>query len=173
MSKAKRAGAVGAIVMATVVSVLLVQVAIAKVSSPADTVTANGTLDQTKVVRSNDGDSDSSSSWVNVSGMSVSVNATGKSLIIVTVTAESDCYDVADSGWCSVRAQIGSKIGEPNEGTDFAWQSATSADPYEALSMSRSRIVGSGTYNVKLQMNANGHDFRLDDLSMVVQVIDV
>jgi hypothetical protein len=39
--------------------------------------------------------------------------------------------------------------------------------------MTRSRIVSAGTYNVKIQMNSNGNTFRLDDMSMVVQVIVV
>jgi hypothetical protein len=163
-----------AVVLATVAVTLLVQVAIAKISSPATTVVANGGLQQTKVVRSNDAFNDNTSAWVDVSDMTVNVNAPTKSLILVTFTAESDCYDATDSGsWCSLRAKIGSKVGEPNEGTSFAWQGGTSADPYEALSMTRSRIVSAGTYNVKLQMNANGLSFRLDDMSMVVQVIDV
>lgn len=153
--------------------VLLVQVAIAKVSSPPTTVVASGGLQQTKVVRNNDSFSDSSTSWVAVGGMHTTVHANGKSLILVSFTAESDCYSGSDSGWCSVRAKIGSAVGEPNEGTDFAWQSGTSADPYEALSMTRSRIVGSGNVTVKIEMNANGDDFRLDDMSMVVQVIQV
>lgn len=173
MSKTRRAGAIGTIVMATVISVLLVQVAIARVSSPADTVTANGGLQQTKVVRSNDAFSDNTGSWVTVSGLSASVHASTKSLILVSFTAESDCYNPSENDWCSLRAGIGSKIGEPNEGTNFAWQSGTNLDPYEALSMTRSRIVTAGTYNVKIEMNSNGNSFRLDDMSMVVQVIDV
>ena len=173
MSKAKRAGVVSAIVMATVVTVLLVQVAIAKVSSPATTVTANGGLHQTKVVRSNDSHSDSGSAWIDVSDMSVNVNAPTKSLIIISFTAESDCYNASDSSWCSVRAKIGTKVGEPNEGTSFAWQNGQSLDPYLALGMTRSRIVSAGTYNVKIQTNANSNSFRLDDMSLVVQVIDV
>ena len=172
MSKTKRAGAVGAIVMATVVSVLLVQVAIARVANP-DSVTANGGLNQTKVARSNDSVSDSSSSWIDVHGMSMKVNASGKSLILITFTAESTCYDAGDTGWCSVRARVGSKSAQPDEGTDFAWQGGTSVDPYESLAMTRSLIVGGGTHKVKIQMNANGEDFRLDDMSFVVQVIDV
>lgn len=172
MSKTKRASAFAAVVMATVVSVLLVQVAIARVTNP-DSVTANGGLDQTKVARSNDSVSDSSSLWVNVHGMSVKVNATGKSLILITFTAESTCYNASDTSWCSVRARVGSKAAQPDEGTSFAWQGGTSINAYEGLAMTRSIIVGSGNPTVKIQMNANGNDFRLDDMSMVVQVIDV
>jgi hypothetical protein len=172
MSKTKRAGAVGAVVMATVVSVLLVQVAIARVANP-DSVTANGSLHQTKVARSNDEVNRSSSSWSNVHGMSMTVNASGKSLILITFSAESTCYNAGDTNWCSVRARVGSKSAQPDEGIDFAWQGGTSVDPYESLAMTRSIIVGGGNHTVTIQMNANSNDFRLDDMSLVVQVIDV
>jgi hypothetical protein len=76
-------------------------------------------------------------------------------------------------GWCSLRARVGNKTLEPDEGTNFAWQGGTSINAYEGLAMTRSRIVGSGTYTVKIQMDSNGNDFRLDDMSFVVQVIDV
>jgi hypothetical protein len=159
-------------VVATVALTLVVQVAIAKVASPPNTVTANGGLVQTKVARSNDSVSDSTFSWVDVSGMSVSVHAPAKSLILITFTAETSCNDVAGS-WCSVRARVGSKAADPDEGTSFAWQNATAANPYEAAAMTRSRIVKAGNYTVKIQMNANGNDLRLDDMSMAVQVIDL
>ena len=173
MSKIGRAGAVGTIVVATVVAVLLVQAAIARISSPATVVAANGGLHQTKVVRSNDASSDTTAEWVDVADMEVRVKAPSRSLILVTFSAESDCLDLGDVGWCSVRARIGGKIDEPNERISYAWQSATGAHPYAALAMTRSRIVGAGTHRVGVQMNANGHEFRLDDMSMVVQVIDV
>ncbi len=128
---------------------------------------------QTKVVRSNTSVSDSSSSWVDATGMSINVNAPSESLMLVTFSAESDCFNAADADWCSLRAMIGTKVGEPNEGTDFAWQGGTSVNPYMSLAMTRSRIVGAGTYTVKIRMNSNSNDFRLDDMAMVVQVIDV
>ena len=144
------------------------------VSSPANTVVANGGLHQTKVVRSNSSFTSSSSSWVTVTGMTVSVKAPTKSLIVVTFAAESLCEDAGDSGWCSLRAGIGASIGEPNEGTDNAFDNGSSnGDEYEGHAMIRSRIVNAGTYQVKIQMNANGHSFRLDDMSLEVQVIDV
>jgi hypothetical protein len=43
------------------------------------------------VVRSNDAFSDNTGSWVMVSGLSASVHASTKSLILVSFTAESDC----------------------------------------------------------------------------------
>ena len=172
MSKTKRASALAAIVMATVVSVLLVQVAIARVANP-DSVTANGGLNQTKVARSNDEATSSSSSWINVAGMNVRVNASGKSLILITFTAESTCFNASDTDWCSVRARVGSKSAQPDEGTSFAWQGGTSINAYEGLAMTRSLIVGGGNHTVKIQMNANSNSFRLDDMSFVVQVIDV
>jgi hypothetical protein len=172
MHSRTRFGKATAIVVATVALTLVVQVAIAKVASPPNTVTANGGLVQTKVARSNDDVTDNTTSWVDVTGMSVSVHAPTKSLILITFTAETSCDSVAGF-WCSVRARVGSKSADPDEGTSFAWQNATSANPYEAAAMTRSRIVKAGNYTVKIQMNANGNNMRLDDSSMVVQVIDV
>jgi hypothetical protein len=144
------------------------------ISSPANTVVANGGLHQTKIVRSNDGFSDSGTAWVDVTGMSVSVHAPTKSVIIVTFASESQCFNGSDAGWCSARSRIGTKIGEPNEGTDNAYDNGSSnADEYESHAMVRSRIVPAGNYVVKIQINPNGNDFWVDDMSFEVQVVDV
>jgi hypothetical protein len=155
------------------VALLGAQFAIA-VSSPANIVKANGALHQVKVVRSNTSFGDTTSSWVPVTGMTVGVKAPTRSLIVVTFAAESLCEEATDSGWCSVRAQIGGGFGEPNEGTDNAFDNGSSnIDEYEGHAMIRSRIVGLGTHTITLWMNANGHSFRLDDMSLEVQVIGV
>jgi hypothetical protein len=155
------------------VALLGAQFAIA-FSSPANTVVANGALHQAKVVRSNDAFSDNTSSWVSVTGMTVNVKAPTRSLVVVTFAAESQCLEATDTGWCSLRARIGAGIGEPNEGTDNAFDNGSSnGDEYEGHALIRSRIVPAGTHTVRIQMNANGLDFRLDDMSLEVQVIDV
>ena len=172
MNTRTRIGRSTAIVVASVAVTMLVQTAIAKVASPPDTVVAGGGLRQTKVARSSDEVSDSTAEWVNVGGMSANVHASTKSLILITFTAETDCLDVA-GGWCSVRARVGSRSADPDEGTSFAWQDANVEDPYESAAMTRSRIVAPGNYTVRIQMKANANVLRLDDMSMVVQVIDV
>lgn len=159
-----------------VVTVFVAQAAIARISSPATSIKAKGSLISTKAVRSNDAFTDSSSSWDAVTGMSTTVTIpSGKAIVLVWFTAESTSYDGADSGgWTSVRVRVGGKIGEPNEGTNFAWQSATSAAPYEALAMSRSAgPLGAGTYTVRMEVDPNGWSMWVDDMSMIVQVVQV
>ncbi len=143
--------------------------------STGDVVVANGGLHQTKVLRDNSGMGNSSGTWVDVDGMSVNVTAPTKSLIVVHFAAESWCQDAADEDWCSVRVRIGAKPGEPDEGTDHAFDNGSSrGDEYESHAIIRSRVVPAGTYTVKAQMNSGKTDnFYLDDIAMEVQVIDV
>lgn len=173
MSKRRTLGVFGAGMLVMLVVATGVQIAVA-VSSPADTIAGKG-VTVTKIVRSNDGDATGGIGWIEADGIDATVNVPdGPAIILVSLTAESSCTpSKAVEPWCSVRARIGNGIGEPNEGTDFAWQSATADDPYLALGMTRSRQVGSGSYRVSIEMNGNGNSLRLDDVSMVVQVIKI
>lgn len=160
------AAAAAAVAVATTVAVAI--------TSPADKVSANGGFHSTTIARSSDSFADASTGWVTVPGMSFNVNAPTKSLIVVRFSAESLCEEATDSGWCSIRVRIGGKVGEPDEGTSNAFDNGSSnGDEYEGHAATRSRIVAAGTHNVRVQMNANGHSFRLDDMSMEVQAIDV
>jgi hypothetical protein len=151
-------------------------VALASVNGES-TISAKG-LSAIKVVRGPNATDTASSTYTNLPGAITKIKVPSRThaVIVVDFSAESNCTGTSVA-YCSVRIKIGRHSGQPNTGTDFAFDSAdasgdTGGAGWKSAAMQRSsNRLGPGTYTVKVQYaTVNGAtDFRLDDWSMSVE----
>lgn len=113
----------------------------------------------------------SSAVYVDVTGATTSITVPSgeNATILARFSAESDCTGPAGS-WCSAQIFIGASLGDPNSGTDFAFDSPPSSE-WESHSMERVKNVGPGTYTVKVQVAvvSGATSFRVDDWTLTVE----
>jgi hypothetical protein len=130
-----------------------------------------------KVRRGSDATSTTSTTPVNLPGAVVTINvpASRRALLLVRFSAESECITTGTSQrWCNLKILVdGSEFAQPE--SDFAFDSASNGveddGSWEAHSIDRSIVVGSGTHTVQVQYRTTSADttFRLDDWHLTVE----
>ena len=108
----------------------------------------------------------------------IRVPAGTRAIILARFSAESSCSGAAD-GWCSVRIRIGGVDGlpVPTGAEFFAFDSADdgteTSSSWESHAIERSRVLGPGTYVVRVQAAVSDAalTFRLDDMNLTVERI--
>src|SRR5262249_39351693 len=116
-----------------------------------------------------------------IPGQQATITFTKPSILLVTLTAESSCYNNPPSGsanWCTLR-RIVDGVGElgPGLGTAFAFdstnQGAESQASWEGHAMQRSsNVLPPGTYTVRPQYAVVGPAvFQIDDVHETVEAI--
>jgi hypothetical protein len=139
------------------------------------TKVSGGSITQVRVARGANATTTNSTTYVNVPGASqkISVPNGQHALILARFSAESYCFGTSVAGnYCSVRIMIGGSEGAPATGFDFAFDTLGDAnDWWESHSIDRSRVVGPGTWTVRVQYGVTdaNTDFRLDDWSLTVE----
>ncbi|MDQ3890332.1 MAG: hypothetical protein M3312_07240 [Actinomycetota bacterium] len=162
-------GVLGASILAMLIAA---SVAIAVASSIS--ATGGGPITRVKVVRSNEATATRSTTYVTVPGATtwIHVPAGQTALILARFSAESGCNGGLHGTRCSIRILIGGGVGAPRTGRGFAFDTDTARnDGLESHSMDRSRVLGSGTYRVRVQYAVTDSltRFRLDDWSLTVE----
>jgi hypothetical protein len=135
--------------------------------------------DQSKVVTSNDASTTTNGNFVNLPGATTSITIPGGGeswRILARFDAESLC-EGPDGSWCSLQLLIGSAPGNPDDGSDYAFDApgATPGDDWEGHALSRSRIRDPGTYTVTVQWRvvSGATSFQLDDWHLSVETLRV
>jgi hypothetical protein len=120
----------------------------------------------------------SSETFVNIGfETSITVPAGTKAIILARFSAESACS--GGSGYCSIRIRIGGEDGQPvPTGAEFFAFDSSDGDTetgssWESHAMERSRVLGPGTYVVRVQAAVSDAalSFRLDDANLTVERI--
>ncbi|GAB1644837.1 hypothetical protein [Krasilnikovia sp. MM14-A1259] len=134
--------------------------------------------EQQQFVHQTDAWSTSAAAFVNVPGATttVVVPAGTRRMLDARYTAESFC---SGGGWCSVRIIVITPSGgvielSPVVGTDFAFDSGSTADNWESHAIERtSPFLAAGTYRVQVQAGvvAGATSVRLDDWTLAVERI--
>jgi hypothetical protein len=163
-----------AIAASVVTALVTAGIAIAVV--PGRTIAAGGPITAVKVARGDSATTTSSTTYVNVPGASRRITVPGgqHALILARFSAESECSTGPPGSTCSVRILIGGSEGKPASGLDFAFDSVGTGptdDASESHSMDRSRVLGAGTWAVRVQyaVSTAATTFRLDDWSLTVE----
>jgi hypothetical protein len=97
----------------------------------------------------------------------------GNWYVVARFDAESICLGL-DGSWCSVQILIGGTPGGPDDGDNYAFDSPgdSPGEDWEGHALTRSRLVGPGTYEVKVQWAlVDATSFRLDDWSLTVETL--
>jgi hypothetical protein len=131
-------------------------------------VVAFGQINQVSQTRSADADTTTSHTFVNLPGGSQLIRTATSGIVLARFSGESACR--GSGGWCSVRLLLDGQEMSPQAGTDFAFDSPTTAG-YSAHSMERSTIVQAGTHTVQVQYAAAGAatSVRLDDWTLTLE----
>lgn len=169
--RGKKAWRIG--IAAFVVTILAVGVSVAL----AATSSQGGAITAVKVKRETNSASTTSTTFVNVpnASMNISVPSGQRALLLIRFSAESSCDGGAWGDWCSLRVLVDGTEAHPRAGGNFAFDTdegvATNYDIWEANSMDRSIVVGSGAHTVSVQwsVTTNTTSFRLDDWSLIVE----
>jgi hypothetical protein len=139
------------------------------------TGSSGGSITAVKVVRGADATTTTSTSYVNLPGASTTIHVPSgqHALILARFSAESRCSGGSAGQYCTVKILIGGSSGKPATGSDFAFDSDSGAgnDWWESHSMDRSRVLGPGTWTVRVQyaVTVATTTFRLDDWSLTVE----
>jgi hypothetical protein len=164
------------IAIAASVVTALVTAGIAIAVVPGRTIAGGGPITAVKIARGANATTTSSTAYVNVPGASrrITVASGQRALILARFSAESECSGGPPGSWCSVRIMIGNAEGKPAAGLDFAFDSVgvgPTDDSRESHSMDRSRVLGAGTWTIRVQyaVNNTATNFQVDDWSLTVE----
>jgi hypothetical protein len=140
----------------------------------AETHSTGGPITALKVTRETSAQTTNSASYVNLPGSAttISVPSGQSALILARFSGESACEGGPAGNWCSVRILVDGVEAQPASGLDFAWDTDVASDDiWEAHSIDRSAVVGSGSHTVRVQWAVTnvGTTFRLDDWSLTVE----
>jgi hypothetical protein len=170
-------------------AIALVAVGLFAVGSTAVALTTSSTIHargttKTTIVRYDPGTGQSTTSSAFqdiIAGTQPTITFTKPSILLVTLTAETSCFNNTPSGsasWCTARILVDG-VGElgPGTGTDFAFDSANQgADlqtSWEGHAMQRSsNVLPPGTYTVRPQYAVQGPaTFQIDEVHVTVEAV--
>jgi hypothetical protein len=149
-------------------------VAIAQVAGV--TKAKGGSISKVRIKRGENATATSSTDFVNIPGAKVKIKVArhDEALILARFSAESACYDTANS-LCSVRILVDGQEAKPASGINFAFDSTDAgtetSSSWESHSMDRSLVVGGGRHTVRTQFatTSSTTGFRVDDWSLTVE----
>jgi hypothetical protein len=154
-------------------AVVMVGVAVGVAIALPGTTVSGGPLMRVKVVRETVAQTTNSTAWTNLPAAATSLRVPRRqqALVLARFSAETSCSTGTHTDRCSVRILIKGAEGEPAAGTDFAFDSNTGTQNREAHSMDRTRVLGPGSYTVRVQWRVTNAavNFTLDDWSLVVE----
>jgi hypothetical protein len=141
-----------------------------------------GAAKKTTVVRfAGPPQSTAAQTFQDIPGTLATITFTRPSILLVTLTAESSCFNNPPSPsatWCSARIMVDG-VGElaPASGNDFAFDSSDqgteSQSSFEGHAMQRSsNVLPPGTYTVRPQFAVIGPaTFQIDDVHVTVEAV--
>ena len=167
----KKRWRIGIVVGVVVILAIGVGVALAATKSGGGPITA------VKVVREADANTTSSTTFVNLPGgtTTMSVPSGQQALLLLRFSGESSCDGGSWGDYCSLRILVDGTEALPAEGLNFAFDTdegvAANYEIWEANSIDRSIVVGSGSHTITVQyaVTTGTTDFRLDDWSLTVE----
>ena len=105
----------------------------------------------------------------------MSVPSGQQALLLLRFSGESSCDGGSWGDYCSLRILVDGTEALPAEGLNFAFDTdegvAANYEIWEANSIDRSIVVGSGNHTITVQyaVTTGTTDFRLDDWSLTVE----